>query len=726
MSLRPKRIDFDATAGAFLKLVEQLYAESSRALSETEPETTSQTQPKTQTHIQIQTLPTTSAFMDPFQQVYDLCTAYPRPFDARLFDAVAAFLVATAVRAKKRILSQNDIVPTYSREWAAFRTASTYLDIICEYLNKITAKQRPPAHSTPTSSVSTSIGAARRFGAVSKSANSLSTPGTRVFERQKIASLAFLIWKECVLVSIKTNSGNKLMNQIFDYVAQDRNGTPAVESSVVVNAVESFAHTFLLFAVEVNEFAPQQLQYYIQEFEISYLENAKLVYLLMSRIPNGIFPLLETIQSHIISLGKGVVNRLRPGAQKDPREFIQAIIDLHFKYNEICIKYFSNDAAFNASLDKAFRSIVNESYESAAQNFPELLSRFCDGMLKKSTKSISTDAELEEKINRVIILFNYLNEKDVFQKFYSRMLAKRLIYGLSASDDLEMNLIAGLKRVCGFEYTQKLQRMFTDITLSEEYNRLFHASIQRNNVNLGVDFSIFVLTAGSWPLTGSGLEFHLPDELEKSVSKYTEFYMGKHSGRKLSWMYHLSKADVRLTYLDKKYELNMSLHQLGILLLFNKAEKLSVNYIATQVKVSTDDVKRVLKGLLDMEILLVGTGAALVGSSEILLNFKFSNSKRTKLKVNAVAQSESATQESESARTAVDEDRKLFLQATIVRILKSRRTIGHNQLVQEVIDQAKARFLPSVPVIKKGIEQLIEKGYMERSKERKDQYVYVA
>ncbi len=42
-------------------------------------------------------------------------------------------------------------------------------------------------------------------------------------------------------------------------------------------------------------------------------------------------------------------------------------------------------------------------------------------------------------------MFKYLQEKDVFQKFYSRMLAKRLIYGLSISEDSEMNLISGLK-----------------------------------------------------------------------------------------------------------------------------------------------------------------------------------------------------------------------------------------------------------------------------------------
>ena len=60
-----------------------------------------------------------------------------------------------------------------------------------------------------------------------------------------------------------------------------------------------------------------------------------------------------------------------------------------------------------------------------------------------------------------MVIFKYLEEKDVFQTFYSTKLSKRLIHGVSASDEAEASMISKLKEACGFEYTNKLQRMFT-------------------------------------------------------------------------------------------------------------------------------------------------------------------------------------------------------------------------------------------------------------------------
>jgi len=58
--------------------------------------------------------------------------------------------------------------------------------------------------------------------------------------------------------------------------------------------------------------------------------------------------------------------------------------------------------------------------------------------------------------------------------------------------------------------------------------------------------------------------------------------------------------------------------------------------------------------------------------------------------------------------------------------MKARKIIKHNNLVQEVIEQSKNRFTPNVPMIKKCIEALMEKQYVERTPNTQDEYSYIA
>lgn len=44
----------------------------------------------------------------------------------------------------------------------------------------------------------------------------------------------------------------------------------------------------------------------------------------------------------------------------------------------------------------------------------------------------------------------------------------------SASKEMEEQMIKKMKEACGYEFTNKLSRMFTDIGLSEELTKAFH------------------------------------------------------------------------------------------------------------------------------------------------------------------------------------------------------------------------------------------------------------
>merc|ERR1712013_953468 len=83
--------------------------------------------------------------------------------------------------------------------------------------------------------------------------------------------------------------------------------------------------------------------------------------------------------------------------------------------------------AFVGALDKACTSVINHREPKVSSKSPELLARYCDSLLKKSSKGIS-ETEIDDKLASSITIFKYLDDKDVFQKFYSRSLGKRLIH----------------------------------------------------------------------------------------------------------------------------------------------------------------------------------------------------------------------------------------------------------------------------------------------------------
>jgi cullin 3 len=74
----------------------------------------------------------------------------------------------------------------------------------------------------------------------------------------------------------------------------------------------------------------------------------------------------------------------------------------------------------------------------------------------------------------------------------------------------------------------------------------------------------------------------------------------------------------------------------------------------------------------------------------------------------------------------VDEDRKHVIDATIVKVLKSRKRIDHNTLIAEATKILSNKFQPDPQQIKKRIEGLIERDYMERDKDDRRFYKYMA
>ena len=95
--------------------------------------------------------------------------------------------------------------------------------------------------------------------------------------------------------------------------------------------------------------------------------------------------------------------------------------------------------------------MLNHSFESfinLSQRSPEFISLFMDDKLRKGLKGM-TDNDIEGVLDKVMMLFRYLQEKDVFEKYYKQHLAKRLLSGRTVSIARFMYLTVGCKSTPG-------------------------------------------------------------------------------------------------------------------------------------------------------------------------------------------------------------------------------------------------------------------------------------
>jgi cullin 3 len=79
-------------------------------------------------------------------------------------------------------------------------------------------------------------------------------------------------------------------------------------------------------------------------------------------------------------------------------------------------------------------------------------------------------------------------------------------------------------------------------------------------------------------------------------------------------------------------------------------------------------------------------------------------SKLKRVKIPLVALKEVSPEEDSgngdgSIPPAVEEDRRHMVEAAIVRIMKARKTLSHNELIAEVTKQISVRFSPSPQVV---------------------------
>ena len=196
-----------------------------------------------------------------------------------------------------------------------------------------------------------------------------------------------------------------------------------------------------------------------------------------------------------------------------------------------------------------------------------------------------SEGEGEAYQNAIMNLFRHVYSKDVFEAFYQRDLAKRLLLQKSTSVGSERLFVSKLKTECGGSYTSKMEGMFKDMELSRDVMGNYAAYLTGIQVGSGggaggvverrLDMDVTVLTTGYWPVYPLFRDLFLPPSLKTQKLQFETYYMSKYQGRRIVWQNSLGNCLVRASFpkIASMRELSVNLCQALVLPCFNIDEE---------------------------------------------------------------------------------------------------------------------------------------------------------
>ncbi|KAK2593342.1 hypothetical protein QQS21_008952 [Conoideocrella luteorostrata] len=425
--------------------------------------------------------------------------------------------------------------------------------------------------------------------------------------------------------------------------------------------------------------------------------------------------------------------------KKKGEEMVIRLLELRRSLDLTIRDAFRNDEVFLWSMRDSFGRFMNDRktascWDSGTSKIGEMIAKYVDALLRGGLRSLpkemfsdakdraaaekegqastgDEDAELDRQLDQALELFRFIEGKDAFEAFYKKDLARRLLMGRSASKDAERNMLTKLRSECGSNFTHNLEQMFKDQEVARDEMDAYR---EWDNANLEckppVDLTVMILSASAWP-SYPDVRMNLPDEVATQIERFDKHYKGKHTGRKLAWKHGLAHCSMKAVFPKGAKELLVSSFQAVVLMMFNLNPPggfYTYEQISSTTGLQGSDLDRTLQSLACGKFRVITKhpkGREVNRTDTFTFNESFHDAKM-RVKINQI-QLKETKEENKATHERIAQDRRFETQAAIVRIMKSRKSMRHAELVAEVINLTKRRGSVEPAAIKKEIERYV-------------------
>ncbi|PKK75687.1 Cullin-domain-containing protein [Rhizophagus irregularis] len=488
-----------------------------------------------------------------------------------------------------------------------------------------------------------------------------------------------------IIIFRKENISPEIFDLLLEYIYTGKVSVPLCDTDVdfvdLIGAADEILLPQLVISLEgylVDMYLSESTK--LLEVETWLQSNIVRLVSLKKDIPEGLSLIRSRFGKHVRITGHDSIQEITDNKNASSVEstiYVNTLLKVFNKYH-FCREFINRNVPF---------------FSSPSQ----LLVEFCDIFLRRNEKSSMVDNK--DVINNIINIFKYLHDKDFFKKFYSQLLAERLLTQSSFSEEAELNMISRLENECGLEYTSKMRLLFHNIGLSKDLNNQFKKHLNTDDAEQ-VEF--YILDMEALPMSPVVSNLIIPDEIEKTFQRFKKFYKDKYPSRRPKLLHHLSKGELKANYLKTPKVFQASTYQMSILLQYNNNTSYTREELLQNTGINQDLLDQQLKYLTDLKLLLLD-------KTTYDLNFEF-NSEAFQI---TLKDPEEAMQFHFELQRRLVEERKFQIESTVFQIIRHNRGIGRNTLIFEVVKKLKHKFIPKPPVIKRAIDNLIEKEYIE-------------
>ena len=383
----------------------------------------------------------------------------------------------------------------------------------------------------------------------------------------------------------------------------------------------------------------------------------------------------------------------------DFKTFATSIIKTYDLFLNKIKTVFKNNKIIFKSFETSFKECINEN----SSKYCNYICKYINYIIKLCIKE-SIDLEENNEFLSLLNIVKFTYDKDYLENYYIRYLAQRLLN--DSNLDYEYQVSRKLKMLFGNEFTNKINTMISDINISKKLSEEFKKS---NDVNYKKKLTPIIATHFIWKLP-KNYSVEYPVDLKENIDSFSQFYDTKFKGRKLVWNNNFIKGEVTSHCFNKTYIFNASLNQINILNKFNSKDTYSIDFFEKNYN------KNALDSLIKIKVLKKN-------DESIIINPNFKSKKIKQNIYNLEAKKEVIKKTNEKIDLNID--RGMLIQSCLVRVMKTRKKLDHNQLISQTMSQID-RFCPKITDVKKNIEKLLEKEYIERDPINRNIYNYLA